>query len=52
MDLLKLALGMAYLFLVKMSFDVGFKQGYTSVRFDIERHDTRMRQCIETLAQR
>lgn len=52
MDLLKLALVMAYLFLIKLSFDVGFKDGYTSVRFDIERHDSRMRQCIETLASR
>jgi len=39
------------LFFMKLSFDTGFKNGYTSVRFDIERHDYKMRQCIEVLAQ-
>lgn len=40
------------LFFCKLSYDIGFKQGHNSTNFDITRHDRKMSQCIEALANR
>jgi hypothetical protein len=44
-------IGFAFYFIFNLFYQQGFKHGYSSVYFDIERHDRKMQQCTEALAQ-